>query len=622
MRFRARARRLALIVVTTAVGVGAGALAAAADPGAEGRAESEAQPAASAADKAKRGKGLRPFASCKRLREYVRRANRRGAWPGVAELHSGGDDAGATGATDSPTNVQEPGVDEPDIVKTAGDDGELILVLAHDALHAVDASRPVPIRVGSIELPRATGKRAYVERRELLASGERALVIAEEDGPAGPFGSWVPTTVITEVDVSKPGALRILRTQVIEGGYVSARLVGETARIVLSSAPDRATPIPRAELRDRVAGERTEAKLLPCGSVMRPSRFSGLALATVLTVDFNQGLPAVDADAVVSGGEIVYASATGLYVATERWRSFRRRNDGPPTKTQIHRFDTTAPDATEYAASGVVRGSMMSQWAMSEHEGNLRVASTTRRPGRGPWGRSRSQVTVLTAQGQRLKRVGRVGGLGKGEDIYAVRFLGDVGVVVTFREIDPLYTLDLSNPTRPRTLGELKIRGFSTYLHPTANGRLLGIGQLATLRGRLLGARAALFDVANLRRPRKIVAKQLAERWSYSPVEYNHRAFMFHPPTRLAVVPIQEYSRGQEFAGAIGLRVRANGLKRIRRLEHPGHDGSAIQRSLVTQGRLYTISGEAVVAHGLKKLRRLGGTRLDRARGGEFGYRR
>ena len=97
--------------------------------------------------------------------------------------------------------------------------------------------------------------------------------------------------------------------------------------------------------------------------------------------------------------------------------------------------------------------------------------------------------------------VGRVGGLGRGERVYAVRFVDDVGYVVTFRQVDPLYTLDLSNAERPRVLGELKIAGYSSYLHPIGDDLLLGIGQDATEQGRTLGTQLSLFDVSDLRRP-------------------------------------------------------------------------------------------------------------------------
>ena len=170
----------------------------------------------------------------------------------------------------------------------------------------------------------------------------------------------------------------------------------------------------------------------------------------------------------MAGGQTVYASPKALYVATPTWTE-----DGPllAERTLIHKFAASEPDATSYRASGQLEGTLLNQFSLSEHDGVLRAATTV---GAGPEGESR--VTTLAERDGVLARLGEVGGLGKGERIYAVRFLGDVGYVVTFRQVDPLYTLDLSDPRNPRTVGELKIRGYSAYLHPLGDGLLLGVG--------------------------------------------------------------------------------------------------------------------------------------------------
>ena len=117
---------------------------------------------------------------------------------------------------------------------------------------------------------------------------------------------------------------------------------------------------------------------------------------------------------------------------------------------------------------------------------------------------SESAVTVLREQGGRLAQIGQVGGLGRGERIYAARFLGDVGYLVTFRQVDPLYTIDLSNPAAPKVAGELKITGYSAYLHPIGEDLLLGVGQEASEQGRRLGAQVSLFDVSDPASPKRL----------------------------------------------------------------------------------------------------------------------
>jgi uncharacterized secreted protein with C-terminal beta-propeller domain len=307
---------------------------------------------------------------------------------------------------------------------------------------------------------------------------------------------------------------------------------------------------------------------------------------TVLTVDLARGLPAVDADAVLTGGETVYASATSLYVATQRYDSEAR--------TLLHRFDTSDPDATRYAGSGSVPGTLLNQFSLSEHAGVLRAASTRE-------GNSESLVTTLAVQPDALVPRGRVAGLGRGERIYAVRFIGPLGYVVTFRETDPLYTLDLSDPDRPRAVGELELPGYSAYLHPVADGLLLGVGQEATRSGRVQGLQLALFDVSDPARPRRVQQLKLAERWSSSAVEWDHHAFLWWPEGSLAVLPVD----AETFHGAAGFRVdAAGGIAPLGRVQHDAE--TSIERALVVGGRLFTVSPLGVRATALDGFAALG----------------
>ena len=196
-----------------------------------------------------------------------------------------------------------------------------------------------------------------------------------------------------------------------------------------------------------------------------------------------------------------------MYVATQPWMNFNRIVSGDDQldsnfRTQIHQFGFEG-DHANYVASGEVTGFINGQWGMSEFEGALRVVSTN---SFGGWwdGDSVSQVTVLRPTGGELKQIGQVGGLGKTEQVRSVRFIGDTGYVVTFRQTDPLYVIDLSDPTDPVVAGELKILGYSAYLHPVGDGLLLGIGQDATDAGLTIGTQVSLFDVSDSSDPRKI----------------------------------------------------------------------------------------------------------------------
>ena len=565
----------------------------------------------------------------------------------------------------SGTNVQEAGVDEPDVVKT---DGRRIVAVAGSRLHVIDASGGAARSLGTLDLPGEWGG-------ELLLDGDRALVVSTVWGapvplpaPRGP-ASFQPSgggqTVLTLVDLSDDAAPAVASTLTMEGEYVSARMVGGVARVVLRSHPSG--PVPEALMMDEapgagvsapaggsgeepVVGSRTvpaepiepaepeptiddwvphyrledgtgvtEDRLVDCDAIYRPVEPAGTGMVSVLSVDLAGGLQPDAAASVVADAQTVYASPETLYVAFTGWEQ--------ETTTEIHAFDITDPAAAVYTASGSVPGRLLNQWALSEHAGHLRVATTEGEsfgrpmpvepepgldapepgaPDVAPAPTSHSAVTVLARRGEELVAVGRVEGLGPDERIYSVRFMGDVGYVVTFRETDPLYTLDLSDPANPRVLGELKILGYSAYLHPVGDGLLLGVGQDADEQGMVRGTQLSLFDVSDLANPTR--AHQATIPGASSAVEHDHRAFLHWPATGAVVLPLEIWSPdGETFVGAAAFSVdEASGFAELGRLSHAGHvadpSQGAIRRALVIGDTLYTLSEAGLQAASLSTL--------------------
>ncbi len=590
----------------------------------------------------------------------------------------------------STTNVQEAGIDEPDLVKT---DGRRIYAIAQGSLHVLVLRDGRPVHVGALPLD-GFGHELLLHDERVLVLGTRTVrddpppppggptqpVPAPAPSPDAPVAAPAPAprraaprlsiapdpgrsqAVLLDVDVSDAARPRVTREVAMDGRYLSARAIGDIARIVVTTPPrpvDLPAPAPgtdveaarraaaaRASLatyRPNITerrGARTRTRgAVPCRQVRRPRLFSGLDMTTVLTVDLDKGLPEVEADAVIGGAETVYASATGLFLATQRWDAQLDETGVPSrsgTTTHVHRFRTGSADRTTYAASGAVPGYILNQFALSEHRGVLRVATTTQPLSTGTQRTpSSSAVTVLDERDGRLVRIGRVGDLGIDERIYAVRFIGDVGYVVTFRQVDPLYTIDLADPRAPKVLGELKILGYSAYLHPVGEGLLLGVGQDATERGQRLGTQLSLFDVSDLRAPRVLRQARVGGS-SSSSVEYDHRAFLWWAPRRMAVLPVQIFGGGavagralrqdvapsppvapppapvrppQGFAGAIGFRVtRDDPIRELGRISDPEVNGFAapIARTLVVGSRLVTVSEQGVGTASLDGLSRTG----------------
>jgi hypothetical protein len=551
------------------------------------------------------------------------------AAPQQAEAGAGADTAFST------TNTQEAGVDEPDLVKT---DGRTLYAVHDGALRVFDVSQAAPKLVGTLKLPGAD--------HQLLLRGPRLLVLANlhptvgpepvldrpaMSAPARPSDAKV---LLTEVDVATPAAPKVARTMELAGRLVDGRLTGGIARVVVASTPapvaisDPPTAgadvrtrdvVPTTTIKSRISRKTFKRSVVPCRRVRHPRAFSGLDLVTVLTVDLDKGLYDVDRDAVMAGAQDVYASGTSLVVATRRYDARADDELGfAPTggTTELHVFAADDTPATTYRGSGSVPGFILNQFAISEHEGAFRVATTEDAPfgPQGPRGRSESGVSVLKVADGRLTTVGRVTGLGKGERIYAVRFLGDRGYVVTFRQVDPLYALDLRDPAKPRVTGELKVAGYSAYLHPISERLLVGVGQDATDEGRRLGPQVSLFDVGDPAAPKLLGRATLGASGS-SAVEGDHHAFLWWAPLNLAVVPLETYDHQapeRSFAGAVAFRVGTSGVGEIGRITHPKPGPEylppPIGRSVVVGDRLLTLSHAGLAVNGLADLAPLGFT--------------
>jgi hypothetical protein len=521
------------------------------------------------------------FGDCPALLEYMQtEATARvtpwglgggGMWPrdgGIVNQTEGGDDtatasdsAPVAGVDYSGTNTQEVGVDEGDIVET---DGRFVYVAGPDGLRIVSVADAEVIAEPA--LPQGS--------HQLLLDGSRLVVVTS---------SWSgsPDTIVSLFDVADPSAPTLLRRSHLEGYVVATRAVDGVARLVISTSFDQRLPfvrpdqfgldedsalernkqiIAQSQIEDWLprwfdeAGDGSFGSMQPalgCDLVAAPGQFAGLGISWIASLEvLGDGTP-VGSAGIVSTGDTVYASTDNLYIATQNWdwhwgvpmptdtdssSSTGGRPDvepGPPP-TLIHQFRLDAGTGAGYVASGEVAGRLLNQFAMSEHNGDLRVATTT-----DDWGRfgdqSESTVFVLRPDGTDLEQISSISGLGKGEQIYSVRFIGDVGYVVTFRQIDPLYVLDLSDPADPVLDGELKIPGYSAYLHPVGDGLLLGVGQDATETGRTTGTQLSLFDVSDPTNPQRISTLPIG---GQSEVEWDHKAFLFWPADGTIVLPV------------------------------------------------------------------------------------
>ena len=349
------------------------------------------------------------------------------------------------------------------------------------------------------------------------------------------------------------------------------------------------------------AAKITSGRLVDCADMRHAGSYSGLSTLSVLTVDLAQSLALGKGVGVFSEGETVYASKANLYVTTTPWRPEQWTEQDPESglKSYVHKFSLASAEQAVYVASGEVRGRVRSQWSLSEHEGDLRIATTDQQS----WDSATTEsfVSVLRQSGEDLLQIGQVGNLGKGEEIRGVRFIGTAGYVVTFRQTDPLYAIDLSDPTKPVTIGELKIPGYSAYLHPISDGLLLGVGFDGDDVGQLLGLQLSLFDVSNLAAPQRIQQAPLGEAFGWSEAVFDHHAFLYWGKSKLAVLPIESYGWDEVnmvetgFSGALGYSIDAEaGILPVGQIQHADAQEFGwtppIRRSMVVGDLVLTLS--------------------------------
>jgi hypothetical protein len=365
-----------------------------------------------------------------------------------------------------------------------------------------------------------------------------------------------------------------------------------------------------------------------CGGLLKTAIGDGQAFTTVVSFDLRDDQAAPVTATLESRPGAVFASQSALYVsvvhgrraARGAWYSFYPYVD---EVSEIHKFRIgESPRETRYLGSGVVPGHVLNQFAMDEWSGYLRVATTR---GRVPDPRVESAVSILApGEGDNLVRVGAVERIAPGEDIRAVRFDDDRGYVVTFKKTDPLFVVDLYQPAAPAILGELKIPGFSTYLHRIDPDHLLSIGFDADDHGSFAyfdGVILQLFDVTTPTEPRLVHKEKIGTRGSSSEAVTDHLAFNYFADKGLLAVPMTICEGGGDgrfgdslaFSGLLVYDVSVErGFHRLGGVDHGtrgascgawwSNASSAVKRSVFLDDLVYSIASDRLKVQELAHL--------------------
>lgn len=518
--------------------------------------------------------------------------------PGAPGAGNGGSPSRPGDYTD--TNNQVQGVDEADFVKT---DGTRLFVLSGQRLQLLRSWPAQELRLESTLAVEGWPREMYLEgNRVVIFSGVNLTRAGQPGGSSGGSGDMALCppgrmcgwgsggTKVTVVDVADLRAPRVVDELYLHGNYQTARKVGSAARLVMSDTvywpPEVRWWVTYSEdlYKDEARYERALDELMAsnerfirdwplerwlpeswrkradgskeplpqdCRDFHRTNAPTQLGFVTVASLELGQagvqGAPGFIR--LVAQPNVVYSSAESMYLATTHWWWWPE--PGQSDHTYLHKLDIRDPRQARYLASGTVEGHLLNQFSMDEHQGVLRAAVTLTRRVKDPnqpdniWGtlQTTSQVVTLGQEGDRLQVLGRSEELAPTERIFSARFVGEKGYVVTFRQVDPLFTFDLSDPARPRKLGELKVPGFSTYIHPLEDGWLLTLGVDLPENGdwQQRALKLTLFDVRDMSQPREAFTQLVGTAYGWSEAQYEHKAFNYFAARGLLAIPFADW---------------------------------------------------------------------------------
>jgi inhibitor of cysteine peptidase len=509
----------------------------------------------------------------------------------------------------STTNIQVAGVDEADVVKT---DGTYIYLSRLDTVYIVKA-------YPADEAELVAKIRFSGDVSDLFIAGDTLVVFTPGYGRVyamiGDSATYIPMTETTTVyfyDVSDRTAPTLERTYESEGSYVATRMIGDFVYVVSQKGAyvyEGALDMPAYKDNGSVCK-------IPANSVYfyngTDPYYAYTTIASINTKDME--FPIQSATFLLGSSSTVYCSAEYLYLTT-----------GGYSETGIHKIKLNN-GSIEGVADGSVPGWILNQFSMDESEGYFRIATTTGHA----WGVATSKNNVYVLDGE-MKIVGTLEDLAPGEQIYSARFMGDRLYLVTFKKVDPLFVIDLSEPTAPRVLGKLKIPGYSDYLHPYDETHVIGIGKEAVdAEGGSFawyqGVKLSLFDVSNVSHPVEVAKLEIGDRGTDSPALSDHRAFLFSRERNLLVLPILEAKVPASsdantygdyvYQGAYVFLIDTEGITLRGRISHLQGDellksgywfdsDYAIYRSIYIGENLYTISRAMVKINSLGDLSEL-----------------
>ena len=323
-----------------------------------------------------------------------------------------------------------------------------------------------------------------------------------------------------------------------------------------------------------------------------------------INLNSNEG---ADIKTFLGAGRQIYSSSKNMYIVKnkETWYKDYTRQDAN-TQTQIFKFSLDN-GRIKFKAETEIAGMINNQFSMDENdEGYFRIATTIM----NSWRVNDDSTNNLYILDEKLNVVGKLEGLAQGEKIYSVRYMGDKAYIVTFKEVDPFFVIDLSNNTAPKVLGELKIPGYSTYLHPYDENHIIGFGYNTKADGTRIttdGLKMAMFDVTDLNNPKELFKIDVGEKYDNTELAYNHKALLYSKEKNIIGFPINKYSLRSQYesiAQVYNIDLE-KGFLLAGEISHGSDYKARIKRIIYAGKNYYTIADSVIKATNMTDFREI-----------------
>lgn len=437
-------------------------------------------------------------------------------------------------ATD--TNIQEVGVDESDILKHNGKyifniDSHSSKILIRSFDNILDSNLTLLTEISFT--PNTTPSSMYIKDDKLivLLNYNNYNIEPYYIKSIAPYYD-VSKFVIEIYDISDILDIKRVKEFYIDGYIKNSRLVGNSLYMISSFSPsfdDYENPsIDNSTILPTLLVDGTQSTLINPNFTYAPHKLNQSPTITSITqIDINSMIVTKNIS-IIGDTDVIYASTDSIYLTNNQYPSFFGFTESYD-RTTIYKFNIK--DDFRYEANGQVGGMVLNQFSMSEYDNHLRIATTTNFWG---WRETDNALYVLKQESTSLVSEGEIHSLGEdNEVIKSARFMGDRGFLVTAIQTDPFYTLDLSDHTNPIAVGELKVAGFSTYLHPIDNNLILSLGRDDD------AFKIELYDISNFANPISVDKAIFTN--SSSNAEYNHKAFTFRSSDNLFSFGLNSY---------------------------------------------------------------------------------